>query len=109
MANWKLTINISKEIKDLKKFTENLNEDCELIDETGDEFVKLAQKLEAKIKSYEADIKRVTEDDGTFEDLERELEDFVMSIDLDNANYTLENVYSICDVAGIWLEQLLSV
>ena len=26
MANWKLTVNISKEIKDLKKFTENLNE-----------------------------------------------------------------------------------
>ena len=107
MANWKLTINITKEIKDLKELTENLNEDCELIDETGDKFVGLAQKLEAKVKSHEADIKRITEDDGTFEDLERELEDFVMSYDLDSANYTLENIYSICDVAGIWLEQLV--
>ena len=107
MANWKLTINITKEIKDLKELTENLDEDYELIDETGDKFVGLAQKLEAKVKSYEADIKRITEDDGTFEDLERELEDFVMSYDLDNANYTLENIYSICDVAGIWLEQLV--
>ena len=109
MANWKLTVNISKEIKDLKKFTENLNEDCELIDETGDKFVELAQKLEARIKSYEADIKRITEDDGTFEDLENELEDFVMSCDIESANYTMNSIYEICDTAGIWLEQLLTV
>ena len=107
MANWKLRINIAEEIHKLKDFTENLDEDCELIDETGDKFIELAKELETKIKSYETDIKRITEDDVTFEDLERELEDFVMSYDLDNANYTLENIYSICDMAGIWLEQIL--
>ena len=108
MADWKLIINITEEMNNLKNLTDDLDEDYELIDETGDKFVELAKELETKIKSHEADIKRITEDNGTFEDLENELEDFVMSYDIENANYTLENIYSICDVAGIWLEQILA-
>lgn len=101
MAKWNLKLNISEEIKELKTFTQNMSDETEL----DDDFVAIAKKLEEKFLSYETEIKETTEDDGTFEDLERELEDFVMSFDVDNANYTLENIYQICDCAGIWLIQ----
>lgn len=82
MAKWNLKLSISKELKELQNFTQNM-----------------------KFLSYESEIKEVTEDDGTFEDLERELEDFVISFDVDNANYCMENIYQICDYAGILLVQ----
>ena len=101
MAKWNLKLNISKEIKELQDFTQNMSDKTEL----DDDFVAVAQKLEDKFLSYESEIKEITEDDGTFEDLERELNDFVMSFDVDNANYCMENIYQICDCAGIWLIQ----
>ena len=107
MANWKLNLDISKEIQALKKFCENFSEDYVYEGDNENTYIELAKALESKFHEYEDQIKKVTEDDGTFEDLERELEDFVMSYDIENANYTLENIYSICDVAGIWLEQIV--
>lgn len=101
MTKWNLKLNISKEIKELKNFTQNMSNETEL----NDDFVVIAEKLKKKFLSYETEIKEVTEDDGTFEDLESELEDFVMSFDIDNANYTMENIYQICDYAGILLIQ----
>lgn len=97
MANWKLKLDIREEFKELQNFTQNMSDETEL----DDDFIALAKKFEEKFLSYESEIKRVTEDDGTFEDLERELEDFVMSFNIDNANYTLENIYQICDYAMI--------
>lgn len=99
MTEWNLKISISKEMQDLKDFTQNISAKTEL----DDDFVAIAKKLEEKFLSYESKIKEVTEDNGTFEDLEKELEDFVMSFNIDNANYTLENIYQICDCAGILL------
>lgn len=107
MANWKLRINIAKEMNNLKNLTDDLDDSYVFEGDTEAKYIELAKELEAKIKSHEVDIKRITEDDGTFEDLERELEDFVMSYDIENSNYNLENIYSICDVARIWLEQKL--
>ncbi len=99
MRKWSFKINVSEEIEKLKDFTQNMNDDTEL----DDDFITVAKKLEEKFLSYETEIKEFTENDGTFEDLERELNDFVMSFNVDNANYTLENIYQICDCAGIWL------
>lgn len=101
MTKWNLKLNISKEIKELKNFTKNMSNETEL----DDDFVGIAKKLENKFLNYKSEIKEITEDDGTFEDLESELEDFVMSFDIDNANYTMENIYQICDCAGILLIQ----
>ena len=101
MAKWNLKLNISKELKELQDFTQNMSDKTEL----DDDFVAVAKKLEDKFLSYESEIKEITEDDGTLEDLERELNDFVMSFDVDNANYSMENIYQICDCAGIWLIQ----
>ena len=101
MAKWNLKLDISKELKELQNFTQDMNEETEL----GDDFVAVAKKLEEKFLSYESKIKEITEDDGTFEDLERELEDFVMSFNVDNANNSMENIYQICDCAGILLIQ----
>lgn len=101
MRKWNLKLNISKEMKELKDFTRNMFGETEL----GDDFVAVAKKLENKFLSYKSEIKEITEDDGTFEDLESELEDFVMSFDIDNANYNIENIYQICDCARILLIQ----
>lgn len=101
MAKWNLKLNISKELKELQNFTQNMSDETEL----GDDFIVVAKKLEEKFLNYETEIKKVTEDDGTFEDLERELDDFVMSFDVDNANNNMENIYQICDYAGILLIQ----
>ena len=98
---WKLKMDIKEEIKILKDFTKNMSEETEL----NDDFVEIAKKLETKFLNYEKQIKEITEDDGTFEDLESELNDFVMSFDVENANYNMENIYQICDCAGIWLIQ----
>jgi len=99
MSKWNLKLNISEELKELQNFTQNMSDETEL----GDDFVAVAKKLEEKFLSYEPKIKEITENDGTFEDLERELEDFVMSFDVDNANNSLENIYQICDCARILL------
>ncbi len=99
MRKWSLKINVSEEIEKLKDFTQNMNDETEL----DDDFITVAKKLEEKFLSYESEIKEITDDDGTFEDLERELNDFVMSFNVENANYSLENIYQICDCAGIWL------
>lgn len=101
MTKWNLKINISKEMKELKDFTQNMSDETEL----EDDFVAIAEKFKNKFLSYETEIKETTEDDGTFEDLESELENFIMSFDVDNANYSMENIYQICDCAGIWLIQ----
>ena len=105
MANWKLNLDISKEIQALKKFCENFSEDYVYEGDNENTYIELAKALENKFHEYEDQIKKVTEDDGTFEDLERELEDFVMSYDVDNSNYNMENIYQICDCNGIWLVQ----
>lgn len=105
MANWKLNLDISKEIQALKKFCENFSEDYVYEGDNENTYIELAKALESKFHEYEDQIKKVTEDDGTFEDLERELEDFVMSYDVDNSNYNMENIYQICDCNGIWLVQ----
>ena len=105
MANWKLNLDISKEIQALKKFCENFSEDYVYEGDNENTYIELAKTLENKFHEYEDQIKKVTEDDGTFEDLERELEDFVMSYDVDNSNYNMENIYQICDCNGIWLVQ----
>ena len=105
MANWKLNLDISKEIQALKKFCENFSEDYVYEGDNENTYIELAKALESKFHEYEDQIKKVTEDDGTFEDLERELEDFVMSYDVDNSNYNMENIYRICDCNGIWLVQ----
>ena len=109
MANWKLRINISKEIQALKKLCEDLPETYEFEGETETKYMELASNLKNKFAEYEDQIKEVTEDDGTFEDLERNLEDLEMSIDIENSNYNMENIYEICDNAGILLKQLLEV
>ena len=101
MAKWSLELKISKELKGLQDFTQNMNDEAEL----GDDFVEIAKKLEDKFLSYESEIRKSTEDDGTFEALEWELDDFVMACDLKFANYSLENIYQICDCAGILLIQ----
>lgn len=101
MAKWNLRLDISKELKELQNFTQDMSEETEL----DDDFVAIAKKFEEKFLSQESKIKEITEDDGTFEDLERELEDFVMSFDVDNANNNMENIYRICDCAGILLIQ----
>ena len=106
MTNWKLKINISKEIKELKELCENLDEGYEFEGEIGDNFMELCRNLKHKFSSFEDKIKEVTEDDGTFEQLENELEDLEMSCNVENSNYCLENIYELCDVASIWLEQL---
>lgn len=105
MANWKLNLDISKEIQALKKFCENFSENYVYEGDNENTYIELAKALESKFHEYEDQIKKVTEDDGTFEDLERELEDFVMSYDVDNSNYNMENIYQICDCNGIWLVQ----
>ena len=105
MANWKLNLDISKEIQALKKFCEDFSEDYVYEGDNENTYIELAKALESKFHEYEDQIKKVTEDDGTFEDLERELEDFVMSYDVDNSNYNMENIYQICDCNGIWLVQ----
>ena len=99
MRKWIFKINVSEEIEKLKDFTQNMNDETEL----DDDFITVAKKLEEKFLSHETEIKEITENDGTFEDLERELNDFVMSFNVDNANYSLENIYQVCDCAGIWL------
>lgn len=99
MSKWTLKLNISKEMEELRDFSQNMSDATEL----DDDFIEIAKKLEEKFLNYEAEIKEVTEDDGTFEDLERELDRFVMSFDVENANYSLENIYQICDCAGILL------
>lgn len=101
MTKWNLKLNISKEMKELKDFTQNMSDETEL----EDDFVTIAENLKNKFLNYETEIKEITEDDGTFEDLENELEDFVMSFDVSNANYNLENIYQICDCARILLTQ----
>lgn len=99
MRKWSLKINVSEEMKKLKDFTQNMNDETEL----DDDFIAVAKKLEEKFLSYETKIREITDDDGTFEDLSRELDDFVMSFDIDNANNNLENIYQICDCASILL------
>ena len=109
MAKWNLKLNIAKEIKALKKLCEDLPETYEFEGETETKYMELASNLKNKFAEYEDQIKEVTEDDGTFEDLERNLEDLEMSIDIENSNFNMENIYEICDNAGILLEQLLEV
>lgn len=99
MRKWSLKINVSEEMKKLKDFTQNMNDETEL----DDDFIAVAKKLEEKFLCYETKIREITEDDGTFEDLARELDDFVMSFNVENANYSLENIYQICDCASILL------
>jgi hypothetical protein len=101
MTKWNLKINISKEMKELKDLTQYMIETTEL----EDDFVTIAENLKNKFLNYETEIKEITEDDGTFEDLENELDDFTMSFDIDTANYNLENIYQICDCARILLIQ----
>ena len=101
MAKWNLKVNINKELEELKNFTQNMCEETEL----DDNFIAIAEKLKEKFLSYEKNIKEITKDDGTFEDLERELSDFVLSFDIKNANHNMENIYQICDCAGILLIQ----
>lgn len=105
MANWKLKIDISKEIQALKKFCEDFSEDYVYEGDNENTYMELAKALENKFHEYEDQIREVTEDDGTFEDLRTNLEDFVMSYDVENSNYNMEIIYQICDCSGIWLIQ----
>ena len=106
MANWKLKLNISKEIQALKELCKNLPETYEFEGETETQYMKLCKALKEKFEENETQIREVTEDDGTFEDLIRNLEDLEMSIDIENSNYNMEEIYQICDISDIWLEQL---
>ena len=105
MANWKLKINISKEIQELKNFCKDFPESYIYEGSNENTYIELAKALERKFQEHENQIREVTEDDGTFEDLETNLEDLVMSYDIENSNYNMENIYQICDCGGIWLEQ----
>lgn len=109
MANWKLRIDISKEIHALKELCKDLPETYEFEGETETQYMKLCKTLKEKFEEHETQIKEVTEDDGTFEDLINNLEDLEMSLDIENANYNMEEIYQICDISGIWLEQLTKV
>ena len=108
MAYWKLKINIAKEIKALKEFCENFSQDYEFEGENETKYMELCKDLENKFRTYETSIKEITEDDGTYEELQDELESLLFSADLDNSNYCMERIYEICDTADIWLEQLLA-
>ena len=105
MANWKLKINITEEIKALKEFSENFSQTYEFEGENETKYMKLCKALSNKFSTYKDKIREITEDNGAWEDLENNLQDLEMSIDLENANYNMENIYEICDVAGIWLIQ----
>ena len=105
MANWKLKIDISKEMQALKDFCKDFPENYVYEGNNENTYIELAKALERKFHEHENQIREVTEDDGTFEDLETNLEDFVMSYDIENSNYNIENVYQICDCGGIWLKQ----
>ena len=106
MAKWKLTINITKEINALKDLCETLESNHVYEGETESVYMQLAKNLSEKFKSNETRIREITDDDGTWEDLENNLEDLEMSYDVENSNYNLENIYEICDTSRIWLEQL---
>lgn len=109
MANWKLRLNISKEIQALKGLCNELPETYEFEGETETQYMKLCKALREKFEGSETQIREVTEDDGTFEDLIRNLEDLEISIDIENSKYNMEEIYQICDISGIWLEQLAKV
>ena len=109
MANWKLKLNISKEMQALKKLCGDLPETYEFEGEMETKYMELCRDLRLKFEESESQIRELTEDDGTFEDLIRNLEDLEISIDIENSNYNMEEIYQICDVSGIWLEQLAEV
>ena len=52
MRKWSLKINVSEEMKKLKDFTQNMNDETEL----DDDFIEVAKKLEEKFLSYETEI-----------------------------------------------------
>ena len=47
----------------------------------------------------------ITDDDGTWESIENEIEDLMLANDIENSNYCMENIYQYCDTARIWLIQ----
>ena len=105
MTNWKLKLNISKEIQALTELCNNFPEDYIFEGEVETKYMALAKNLKSKFEEKEQEIKDLTEDDGTFEDLITNLEDLELSADIENARYNMENIYEICDVSKIWLEQ----
>ena len=106
MTNWQLKIDIKNEIKELKEFAEKFPQTYVFEGENETKYIELCKKLTDKFSNYEEDIKRITDDDGTWESLENNLEDLEMSIDLENSNFNMELIYELCDVAGIWLIQI---
>ena len=105
MANWKLKINIKEEMQALKKFCQDFSQTYEFEGENEAKYMELCKNLAKKFSTYKDKIIELTEDDGTWEDLENNLLDLEMSLDLENSNYNMENIYEICDVAEIWLVQ----
>ena len=105
MANWKLKVNISKEIQALKELCEDYPQTYEFESDVETKYMALCRDLKNKFAEYEDQIRKITEDDGTYEDLERNLEDLEMSIDIENSNYNMEEIYQICDISGICLIQ----
>lgn len=106
MTKWFLNIDIKKEIQDLKKFCEDFSEDYIFEDEIEQKYMDLVKNLKTKFSEYESDIKRITDDDGTWESIENELEDMIVASDVECSNYCMENIYQYCDVAGIYLIQI---
>ena len=105
MTNWKLKINIKEEIEALKNLCSDLPQEYVFENETEEKYMTLVKSLETKFKQYEENIKEITDDDGTWENIERELEDMVMAYDIDNSNYCMENIYQECDYARVLLVQ----
>ena len=105
MTNWKLKINIKEEIKALKNLCSDLPQEYVFENETEEKYMALVKSLGAKFKQYEKNIKVITDDDGTWEHIEQELEDMEMAYDIDNSNYCMENIYQECDYARVLLIQ----
>lgn len=103
MNNWVLKIDIKNEIQALKNFTDNFNMSYEYVGENENIYIDLAKKLESKFEEYEEKIKEL--DEESWDDLAGNLEDLVMSATVENSQFCMENIYSICDYVGIWLIQ----
>ena len=101
--NWQLRINIKNEIKDLADFTEQFGSSYEYAGDNETKYIELAKKLEDKFYQYADAINEL--DKYAWDDLRNELDDLVMSATVENSYYVMENIYSICDGAAIWLEQ----